>query len=60
MSSNDENQTVDLNSFAEMAGFPLELINKELFNGNGPDGEVSLEDLRKAMISYLDSTMMDK
>ena len=57
----NEDKKVDLDSFAEMAGFPVELIRKELFeNSKEKQNEVSLDDLRKAMLSYLDSTMMEQ
>ena len=43
MNTNDENHTVDLNSFAELVGLPAELIKKELFSGQNPENEVSLK-----------------
>lgn len=59
--NNNEESKVDLQSFADMAGFPVELIRKELFTeGEAESDEVSLHDLRKAMLSYLDSTMMEQ
>jgi hypothetical protein len=57
--STNENQKVDLKAFAEMTGFPVELIKKELLEDENTD-ELSLEELRAAMVSYLDSTMMEK
>ena len=36
------------------------LVKKELFDGNEESNEVSLESLREAMISYLDSNMMEE
>ncbi|MFT6631371.1 MAG: hypothetical protein ACJAS4_001320 [Bacteriovoracaceae bacterium] len=57
--STNENQKVDLKAFAEMTGFPVELIKKELLQDENTD-ELSLEELRAAMVSYLDSTMMEK
>ena len=58
MNTNDENHTVDLNSFAELVGLPAELIKKELFSGQNPENEVSLEGLREAMLAYLNSAML--
>jgi hypothetical protein len=58
MNANNNDQKVDLKAFADMAGFPVELVKKELLQGENTD-EVSLEDLRAAMVSYLDSTMME-
>jgi len=49
---------VDLESFAAMVGFPSELIKKELFASNINENQVSIEDLRSAMLKYLDSTMI--
>lgn len=57
MNQNEESQKVDLNSFAKMTGFPVELIKKELLINEKE--ELSLEQLRDAMVSYLDSTMME-
>ncbi|MDH5414613.1 MAG: hypothetical protein OEW87_10785 [Flavobacteriaceae bacterium] len=59
MNHEAENQKIDLNSFAEMAGFPVELVAKELFDGKTPTDGISLEQLREAMLGYLDSTMLE-
>ncbi|MAX67566.1 MAG: hypothetical protein QF441_06820 [Bacteriovoracaceae bacterium] len=59
---NDENRSVNLEDFAQMAGFPVELIKKELFADNNElkeSEEVNLEELRAAMVSYLNSTMLE-
>ena len=51
---------ISLNTLAEMTGFPAELIQHELFQNNSEvdlDG-VSLDELRKAMLSYIDSAML--
>ncbi|HXH74946.1 MAG TPA: hypothetical protein VNJ08_08275 [Bacteriovoracaceae bacterium] len=48
--------TVSLEVLAKMTGFPLELIQEEIFQGKEGQ-EVSLEELRSAMLSYIDSTM---
>lgn len=56
---NELKQNVDLREFALMAGFPIELIRKELFeNDVSEKDEVSLDELRAAMLNYLDSAML--
>lgn len=62
-----DNQTIDgseitsgkvsLETLAKMTGFPVELIKEEIFAGEGSD-QVSLEELRSAMLTYIDSTML--
>ncbi len=54
----DEKEKVSLEVLAKMTGFPIELIKEEIFKGENTDAEVSLDDLRMAMLSYIDSTMM--
>ena len=48
---------VSLEMLSKMTGFPVELIKEEIFKGEGED-QVSLEELRSAMLSYIDSTML--
>lgn len=48
---------VSLEMLAKMTGFPVELIKDEVFNGE-VSSQVSLEELRSAMLSYIDSTML--
>lgn len=48
---------VSLDMLAKMTGFPVELIKEEVFNGE-VSSQVSLEELRAAMLSYIDSTML--
>lgn len=55
----NENEKVDLEAFANMAGFPVELVRKELFQDSSNEDEISLADLRKAMLAYIDSTMLE-
>ena len=57
MNTNKDDK-VNLERFAELTGFPLELIRKELFSTKETSGEISLEELRGAMLAYLDSTML--
>ncbi len=47
---------VNLEVLAKMTGFPLELIKEEIFPGQDMS-EVSLEQLRSAMLPYIDSVM---
>lgn len=60
MNTTEENQVVDLSTFAEMAGFPVELIKSELFTSDDNKAEVSLAQLRIAMLSYLDKAMLQE
>lgn len=55
--SENKNAKVSLEALAKMTGFPLEMIKEEIFKGQD-DQEVSLEELRSAMLSYIDSTML--
>ncbi len=52
---------VNLNEFASMVGFPVELIKKELFeSGSSEDKnkeEISMGELSEIMLKYLDNTM---
>jgi hypothetical protein len=65
MTTNNQNMSseektggkVSLEVLAKMTGFPVELIKEEIFKGESAD-QVSLEDLRSAMLSYIDSTML--
>ena len=50
---------VTLNALSEMTGFPMELIQQELFMGKSlEEGEVALEDLRAAMLNFIDATLL--
>lgn len=55
--SENKNGKVSLEALAKMTGFPIEMIKEEIFKGQN-DQEVSLDDLRSAMLSYIDSTML--
>lgn len=56
--STEKNGKVSLEVLAKMTGFPVEMIKEEIFSGKADTAEVSLEDLRSAMLSYIDSTML--
>jgi hypothetical protein len=53
----DESSKVSLDVLAKMTGFPVEIIKDELLKGT-TESEISMEDLRAAMLSYIDSTML--
>ncbi len=57
--ASEAQELVSLESLAEMTGFPVEMIRKELFNSELKEEKVSLEDLRAAMVNYIDSTMLE-
>ena len=56
-SSDEANGKVSLEVLAKMTGFPVELIREEIFKGEGED-QVSLDVLRSAMLTYIDSAML--
>jgi len=53
----EKNGKISIEALAKMTGFPIEMIKEEIFQGQN-DQEVSLNDLRSAMLSYIDSTML--
>ncbi len=55
--SEEKNGKVSLEVLAKMTGFPVEVIRDEIFRGEASD-QISLESLRTAMLSYIDSTML--
>ncbi len=55
----DKNGRISLETLSKMTGFPVEMIQDEIFQGKG-SGEISLEDLRAAMLTYIDSTILTK
>jgi hypothetical protein len=55
--SEEKNGKVSLEVLAKMTGFPVEVIKEEIFKGEASD-QISLESLRAAMLSYIDSTML--
>ncbi len=50
---------ISLETLAKMTGFPVEVIKDEIFQGKGSE-DISLEDLRAAMLTYIDSTILMK
>ena len=57
--TNEANKKVSLTELAAMTGFPVELIQQELFMGQQNDEGVSLEELRAAMLNFIDATLID-
>lgn len=55
----NEQELIELSSLAELTGFPVEMIKKELFNSSLDSEKITLADLRKAMVSYIDATMLE-
>lgn len=50
---------ISLEMLSKMTGFPVEIIKEEIFQGKGSE-DVSLEDLRSAMLTYIDSSILIK
>jgi hypothetical protein len=65
MITNDQNMNgseqvhgkVSLEVLAKLTGFPVELIKEELFNGEISE-QVSMDALRSAMLTFIDSTIL--
>lgn len=55
--SDERGGKVSLEMLSKMTGFPVDLIKTEVFKGESSE-EVSLEELRSAMLSYIDSTIL--
>lgn len=52
-------EIISLKSLADLTGFPVEMIKSELFKSELADEELTLDDLRKAMVNYIDATMLE-
>lgn len=50
---------ISLEMLSKMTGFPVEIIKDEIFQGKGSE-DISLEDLRAAMLTYIDSSILTK
>jgi len=57
--STNEQELIELSSLADLTGFPVEMIKKELFDSSLDSEKISLAELRKAMVSYIDQTMLE-
>lgn len=60
LGSKDNQEMVSLESLADLTGFPVEMIRTELFKSELSDEKVSLSELRKAMVNYIDATMLEE
>ena len=56
---NENAEKVSLRDFADLVGFPEELIRKELLVDSNIN-ELELGDLREAMLGYLNKTMLEE
>ncbi len=56
-SSDERSGKVSLETLAKMTGFPVDVIKEEIFKGEA-ENQVSLDALRNAMLSYIDSTLL--
>ena len=54
-----ETSRISLETLSKMTGFPVEMIKDEIFQGKGTE-DISLEELRTAMLTYIDSTILMK
>ena len=59
MNTPADDQLVDLNEFANMAGFPVELVRKELVLEQGSEDKVTMGQLREAMLKCLDKSALN-
>tara|TARA_Y100000768_G_scaffold388880_1_gene388205 strand:- start:9229 stop:9411 length:183 start_codon:yes stop_codon:yes gene_type:complete len=58
MNTPSDDQVVDLNEFASLAGFPIELIQKELVLDDQIENRLTMGQLREAMLKYLDEASL--
>ncbi|MBC76442.1 MAG: hypothetical protein CME64_10545 [Halobacteriovoraceae bacterium] len=58
--TNQDQELISLESLATLTGFPVKMIKEELFSSEVADEKVSLDELRKAMVSYIDATMLEE
>ena len=56
---NEVGQKISLQALAEMTGFSADLIQQELFQGKGSEEGVSLDELRAAMLTFIDTTLLE-
>lgn len=53
-----EDEMVSIGELSKLTGFPIEMIQKELFNDESKE-EISLKELRSAMVNFIDATMLE-
>ena len=56
---NEKQGRISLEALASMTGFPIEMIKEEIFKGESTT-DLSMDELRTAMLSYIDSTMLEE
>ena len=54
LATNDE--VVSLKALAELTGFPVDYIKRELLSGDEEVTEMTMTELRKRVLAYLDSS----
>ena len=59
INSNSKADVVNIEEFAQMVGFPADLIKKELFESQEDQGSITMDQLRDVMLKYLNSTMLE-
>lgn len=59
MDTPSDDQVVDLKEFASLAGFPIELIRKELVLDEQNDSTITMGQLRQVMLKYLDESSLN-
>lgn len=55
----EDQEIISLESLADLTGFPVEMIRSELFKSELADEKITLSELRKAMVNYIDATMLE-
>lgn len=53
-------EVINLESLAELAGFPVELVKSELWSGEDVPEHVSMDELRSVMMDYIDKAMLSQ
>jgi len=56
--SNNESTTISIELLSKMTGFPVEMITQEIFSGRNSLDEVSMDELRSAMLAYIDASLL--
>lgn len=52
-------ERVSLEDFSKLVGLPIEIIKNELFSKEEATSDVSITELRKVMLNYLNETMLN-
>lgn len=59
INSSSSAEVVNIEDFAQLVGFPADLIKKELFNSTIDQESITMDQLREVMLKYLNSTMLE-